>query len=104
MKSQLYWTCIIMYFTCTEIYNKIRNCVLQNLTEFNTAHNRRINSMMEKDGPAPNPLKRKHKSQHVFFHDEEEVINPGKMVHSQKHIEINMYVCILSCQTCYKVG
>jgi hypothetical protein len=38
--------------------------------------------MMEKDGPAPNPLKRKHKSQHVFFHDEEEVINPGKMVHS----------------------
>ena len=49
---------------------------LDNLTEFNTAHNRRINSMMEKDGPAPNPLKRKHKSQHVFFHDEEEVINP----------------------------
>ena len=33
---------------------------------------------MIEDGPAPNPLKRKHKNVHVFFHDEEEVINPGR--------------------------
>ncbi|XP_076089738.1 nuclear inhibitor of protein phosphatase 1-like [Mytilus galloprovincialis] len=48
---------------------------LDNLTEFNTAHNRRIASMKE-DGPAPNPLKRKHKNAHVFFYDEEDIINP----------------------------
>ncbi|XP_071119716.1 nuclear inhibitor of protein phosphatase 1-like isoform X1 [Haliotis cracherodii] len=48
---------------------------LDNLTEFNTAHNRRIASLVEV-ADVPNPLKRKHKSSHVVFNDEEEVINP----------------------------
>lgn len=50
---------------------------LDNLTEFNTAHNRRISSMVDigKDSSS-NPLKRKHKSFHVNFMEEDEVINP----------------------------
>lgn len=48
------------------------------MTEFNTAHNRRISSMVDigKDSGS-NPLKRKHKSFHVNFMEEDEVINPG---------------------------
>ncbi|KAK3761390.1 hypothetical protein RRG08_024257 [Elysia crispata] len=48
---------------------------LDNLTEFNTAHNRRVISVADMP-EASNPLKRKHKSSHVGFADEEEVINP----------------------------
>jgi nuclear inhibitor of protein phosphatase 1 len=49
---------------------------MQNLTEFNTAHNRRIASVAELVD-VPNPLKRKLKTTHVTFAEEEEVINPG---------------------------
>ncbi|CAG5115983.1 unnamed protein product [Candidula unifasciata] len=48
---------------------------LDNLTEFNTAHNRRVISVADMP-EVPNPLKRKHKGAHVGFTDEEEVINP----------------------------
>ncbi|XP_076440693.1 nuclear inhibitor of protein phosphatase 1-like [Babylonia areolata] len=48
---------------------------LDNLTEFNTAHNRRIASVAE-IVDVPNPLKRKPKTTHVSFADEEEIINP----------------------------
>ena len=51
----------------------------QNLTEFNTAHNRRIASVAELVD-VPNPLKRKPKTTHVTFADEEEVINPGNLL------------------------
>ncbi|XP_059160702.1 nuclear inhibitor of protein phosphatase 1-like [Physella acuta] len=48
---------------------------LDNLTEFNTAHNRRVISVADMPD-VPNPLKRKHKTVHVNFADEEEIINP----------------------------
>lgn len=48
---------------------------LDNLTEFNTAHNRRIASVAELVD-VPNPLKRKPKTTHVSFAEEEEIINP----------------------------
>ncbi|KAK0055447.1 nuclear inhibitor of protein phosphatase 1 [Biomphalaria pfeifferi] len=48
---------------------------LDNLTEFNTAHNRRVISVADMPD-VPNPLKRKHKTYHVNFADEEEIINP----------------------------
>ena len=48
----------------------------QNLTEFNTAHNRRNVALTDlKD--ASNPLKRKHKNVYVSFSEDEEIINPG---------------------------
>ena len=50
--------------------------LLQNLTEFNTAHNRRIVSVADMVD-VPNPLKRTSKSTHVAFADEDEIINPG---------------------------
>ncbi|XP_069127584.1 nuclear inhibitor of protein phosphatase 1-like [Argopecten irradians] len=50
---------------------------LDNLTEFNTAHNRRVTAMVEiNESKGANPLKRKHKSMHVNFEEEDEVINP----------------------------
>ena len=57
--------------------------ILQNLTEFNTAHNRRVISVADMPD-APNPLKRKHKSTRVGFADEEDVINPGGS-HTHEH-------------------
>ena len=50
--------------------------IFQNLTEFNTAHNRRIASVAELVD-VPNPLKRKNKTVHITFADEEDIINPG---------------------------
>ena len=52
--------------------------IFQNLTEFNTAHNRRVTSMGDIGEAVANPLKRKRKSIHVHFNEDEEVINPGK--------------------------
>ena len=50
----------------------------KNLTEFNTAHNRRIANVGDIPDN-PNLKRRKRKlSSHVHFNDEEEVINPGK--------------------------
>ncbi|KAI0209821.1 Nuclear inhibitor of protein phosphatase 1 [Lamellibrachia satsuma] len=49
---------------------------LDNLTEFNTAHNRRISSMADIADTTPNHIKRKRPSIHVDFNEEEEVINP----------------------------
>ena len=59
-----------MFLTCF--------CLFQNLTEFNTAHNRRNVALTDlKD--VSNPLKRKHKQNAVVsFNEEEEIINPGK--------------------------
>lgn len=50
----------------------------QNLTEFNTAHNRRITvlGITDEEIKAPN---RKRKSITVHFQPEEEIINPGKL-------------------------
>lgn len=48
----------------------------QNLTEFNTAHNRRIAVMGDIPDVPQNPLKRKRRVAHVRINEEEEVINP----------------------------
>lgn len=49
---------------------------LQNLTEFNTAHNRRISMLgIGEDGEAT-PRKRKRTKRGVTFNEDEEVINP----------------------------
>lgn len=48
---------------------------LDNLTEFNTAHNRRNIALTDLKDVA-NPLKRKHRSVHVSFSEDEEIINP----------------------------
>lgn len=48
---------------------------LDNLTEFNTAHNRRI-SMLGIPEEEIRPSNRKKKKKNVFFNDDEEVINP----------------------------
>ncbi|GAB6028827.1 hypothetical protein CHUAL_004635 [Chamberlinius hualienensis] len=47
---------------------------LDNLTEFNTAHNRRISMLGIVDEDVRGPRKRKKKS--VIFNEEEEIINP----------------------------
>jgi nuclear inhibitor of protein phosphatase 1 len=47
----------------------------QNLTEFNTAHNRRI-SMLGIPDEEIRPTSRKRKKKGVVFNEEEEVINP----------------------------
>lgn len=49
---------------------------LDNLTEFNTAHNRRITALGDIADMAPNPRKRKRRNSHVRFKEEDEVINP----------------------------
>ncbi|XP_008293886.1 nuclear inhibitor of protein phosphatase 1 [Stegastes partitus] len=50
---------------------------LDNLTEFNTAHNKRLSTLTIEEGnlDMPRPKKRR-RSSHVSFSDEEEVINP----------------------------
>lgn len=49
---------------------------LQNLTEFNTAHNRRISMLgIGEDGEAT-PRKRKRTKRGVTFNEDEEIINP----------------------------
>ncbi|ESP05199.1 hypothetical protein LOTGIDRAFT_102248, partial [Lottia gigantea] len=48
---------------------------LDNLTEFNTATNRRVASVVEGSNNK-NPLKRKKKGVHITFNEDEEVINP----------------------------
>lgn len=49
--------------------------LLQNLTEFNTAHNRRI-SMLGIPDEEIRPTSRKRKKKLLTFSEEEEVINP----------------------------
>ena len=51
----------------------------KNLTEFNTAHNRRVISVADMPD-VPNPLKRKHRDSRVGFAEEEDVINPGVLL------------------------
>lgn len=46
----------------------------QDLTQYNTAHNRQISMVGISD--ADKPRKRKSHSNSVFFADEEEIINP----------------------------
>lgn len=51
---------------------------LQNLTEFNTAHNKRISTLTIEEGNLDiQRPKRKRRSSRVIFSDEEEIINPG---------------------------
>ena len=52
----------------------------QNLTEFNTAHNRRITALADLQEAGPTPLKLKRKRPNVRFNEDEEVINPGKFL------------------------
>ena len=47
----------------------------QNLTEFNTAHNRRISMLGITDDDVHKPT-RKRKKKGISFNDDEEVINP----------------------------
>jgi nuclear inhibitor of protein phosphatase 1 len=49
--------------------------IFQNLTEFNTAHNRRI-SMLGIPDEEIRPTSRKRKKKGVCFNEDEEVINP----------------------------
>ena len=56
------------------LINSIR--ILQNLTEFNTAHNRRITSVTDLAESPSNPLKRKRKNLRIHFNEDEDVINP----------------------------
>lgn len=48
---------------------------MQNLTEFNTAHNRRISMLGISDDDAHKST-RKRKKKGITFNDDEEVINP----------------------------
>lgn len=49
---------------------------LDNLTEFNTAHNKRISNLTIEEGSLDTPRpKRRRRSSHVSFSDEEEIIN-----------------------------
>lgn len=57
---------------CTRKYTYV---LFQNLTEFNTAHNRRI-SMLGIPDEEIRPTSRKRKKKLLTFSEEEEVINP----------------------------
>lgn len=51
---------------------------MQNLTEFNTAHNKRISTLTIEEGNLDiQRPKRKRRSSRVSFSEEEEIINPG---------------------------
>ncbi|XP_014666791.1 PREDICTED: nuclear inhibitor of protein phosphatase 1-like [Priapulus caudatus] len=51
---------------------------LENLTEFNTAHNRRVTTfgIQDTENEGARPLKRKRSNSHVNFSPEDEIINP----------------------------
>ena len=51
---------------------------LDNLTEFNTAHNRRITMLgiSDKDGPGGGGPAKKRRKIRIHFNEEEDVINP----------------------------
>lgn len=52
---------------------------MKNLTEFNTAHNKRISTLTIEEGNLDiQRPKRKRKSSRVSFNEDDEVINPGK--------------------------
>lgn len=51
----------------------------KNLTEFNTAHNKRISTLTIEEGNLDiQRPKRRRKSSRVSFSEDEEIINPGK--------------------------
>ena len=53
---------------------------MQNLTEFNTAHNKRVaGAAFEETLQTPEATRqsRKRKTTRVTFHEDDEVINPG---------------------------
>ncbi len=52
---------------------------LQNLTEFNTAHNRRIAQIVQITD-LPNVPTAKRKKRNVMFNEEDDVINPGSFL------------------------
>ena len=61
------------------ILTKVLMNILQDLTEFNTAHNKRISSIGIEETQAGPSLKRKRRAHmHVGFRDGEDIINPGK--------------------------
>lgn len=63
---------------------------LQNLTEFNTAHNKRISTLTIEEGNLEiQRPKRKRRSSRVSFSEEEEIINPGT------HKRNKEYICTL---------
>lgn len=56
---------------------------LKNLTEFNTAHNKRISTLTIEEGNLDiQRPKRRRKSSRVSFNEDEEIINPGKQAFS----------------------
>ncbi|TRY93674.1 hypothetical protein DNTS_001123 [Danionella cerebrum] len=62
-------------------------CAFVNLTEFNTAHNKRISTLTIEEGnlDIPRP-KRKRKSSRVSFTEEDEIINPEDVDPSKKKV------------------
>lgn len=72
--------------------------LLQDLTEFNTAHNRRIATLPIDEANIVNPRKRRRSSANVSFSSEEFIINPGMELlyrqYSMKNI-CNGYGCVL---------
>lgn len=50
--------------------------VLQNLTEFNTAHNRRVTMLGIAEDDFKPALRRRSQKRSVSFNEDEEVINP----------------------------
>lgn len=54
--------------------------LFQNLTEFNTAHNKRISTLTIEEGNLEiQRPKRKRRNSRVTFNEDDEVINPGKL-------------------------
>lgn len=70
---------LLYYFTNMIVPNSLITIWVQNLTEFNTAHNKRISTLTIEEGNLniQRPKRRRRRSC-VSFSDEEEVINPGK--------------------------
>ena len=67
-------------FNNGSFYQNYYHILMQNLTEFNTAHNKRVaGAAFEETLQSPEAARqsRKRKTTRVTFHEEDEVINPG---------------------------
>lgn len=69
---------IIEYFYKIDYVSKQSLMFVQNLTEFNTAHNRRITMLGISDEEMKAPNRKKKSINNVRFSYDEEIINPGK--------------------------
>lgn len=63
--------------------------ICQNLTEFNTAHNKRISLLTIEEGNLEiQRPKRKRRNSRVTFSEEDSIINPGKKRIIIAHVEV----------------